>query len=133
MSARKVTVRIRSVVIEIDLSWNRAGSNVCRLASTPQAVFEPNPAVSYPLYMQTTERYLACRQKLQIAVNDNLGIEPGGWDAVRTARGGGYFTRVFSSSIQCVTIVRLGRSVDVAAGVFLIIRNFLPSADTSYM
>jgi len=25
---------------------------------------------------QTTERYLACRQKLRPAVNDRLGIEP---------------------------------------------------------
>ncbi len=27
--------------------------------------------------IQTTERYLGCKQKLRIAVNDNLGIEPG--------------------------------------------------------
>ena len=26
--------------------------------------------------IQTTERYLGCKQKLRIAVNDNLGIEP---------------------------------------------------------
>jgi integrase len=26
--------------------------------------------------IQTTERYLGCKQKLQIAVNDRLGIEP---------------------------------------------------------
>jgi integrase len=26
--------------------------------------------------IQTTERYLGCRQKLRIAVNDRLGIEP---------------------------------------------------------
>lgn len=44
-----------------------------------------------------------------------------------------YFTRVFSSSSQCVTIVRLGCSVGPAACAFLIIRNFLPSADTSFM
>ena len=25
---------------------------------------------------QTTERYLGCKQKLRIAVNDNIGIEP---------------------------------------------------------
>jgi len=28
--------------------------------------------------IQTTERYLGCKQKLRIAVNDRLGIEPGG-------------------------------------------------------
>jgi integrase len=28
--------------------------------------------------IQTTERYLGCRQKLRIAVNDHLGIEPAG-------------------------------------------------------
>ena len=27
--------------------------------------------------IQTTERYLGCKQKLRIAVNDRLGIEPG--------------------------------------------------------
>jgi site-specific recombinase XerD len=27
--------------------------------------------------IQTTERYLGCKQKLHIAVNDHLGIEPG--------------------------------------------------------
>lgn len=27
--------------------------------------------------IQTTERYLGCKQKLRVAVNDNLGIEPG--------------------------------------------------------
>jgi site-specific recombinase XerD len=27
--------------------------------------------------IQTTERYLACKQKLRHAVNDHLGIEPG--------------------------------------------------------
>ena len=27
--------------------------------------------------IQTTERYLGCKQKLRIAVNDKLGIEPG--------------------------------------------------------
>ena len=27
--------------------------------------------------IQTTERYLGCKQKRRIAVNDNLGIEPG--------------------------------------------------------
>jgi hypothetical protein len=26
--------------------------------------------------IQTTERYLGCKQKLRIAVNDRLGIEP---------------------------------------------------------
>jgi site-specific recombinase XerD len=26
--------------------------------------------------IQTTERYLGCKQKLRIAVNDNIGIEP---------------------------------------------------------
>jgi site-specific recombinase XerD len=26
--------------------------------------------------IQTTERYLGCKQKLRIAVNDNLGLEP---------------------------------------------------------
>src|SRR4029453_13678238 len=26
--------------------------------------------------IQTTERYLGCKQKLRVAVNDNLGIEP---------------------------------------------------------
>ncbi len=26
--------------------------------------------------IQTTERYLRCKQKLRIAVNDRLGIEP---------------------------------------------------------
>jgi integrase len=26
--------------------------------------------------IQTTERYLGCKQKLRIAVNDNMGIEP---------------------------------------------------------
>jgi integrase len=26
--------------------------------------------------MQTTERYLGCKQKLRIAVNDTLGIDP---------------------------------------------------------
>ena len=28
--------------------------------------------------IQTTERYLGCKQKLRIAVNDRLGIEPAG-------------------------------------------------------
>jgi hypothetical protein len=28
--------------------------------------------------IQTTERYLGCKQKLRIAVNDRLGIEPDG-------------------------------------------------------
>jgi integrase len=28
--------------------------------------------------IQTTERYLGCKQKLRITVNDRLGIEPGG-------------------------------------------------------
>ena len=27
--------------------------------------------------IQTTERYLGCKQKLRCAVNDTLGIEPG--------------------------------------------------------
>ena len=27
--------------------------------------------------VQTTERYIGCRQRLRVAVNDNLGIEPG--------------------------------------------------------
>ena len=27
--------------------------------------------------IQTTERYLGCKQKLRVAVNDRLGIEPG--------------------------------------------------------
>jgi site-specific recombinase XerD len=27
--------------------------------------------------IQTTERYLGCKQKLRIAVNDNIGLEPG--------------------------------------------------------
>ncbi len=27
--------------------------------------------------IETTERYLGCKQKLRIAVNDRLGIEPG--------------------------------------------------------
>ena len=26
--------------------------------------------------IQTTERYLGCKQKLRVAVNDRLGIEP---------------------------------------------------------
>ena len=26
--------------------------------------------------VQTTERYLGCKQKLRVAVNDTLGIEP---------------------------------------------------------
>ena len=26
--------------------------------------------------IQTTERYLGCEQKLRVAVNDTLGIEP---------------------------------------------------------
>jgi len=26
--------------------------------------------------IQTTERYLGCKQKLRVAVNDTLGIEP---------------------------------------------------------
>jgi len=26
--------------------------------------------------IQTTERYLGCKQKVRIAVNDSLGIEP---------------------------------------------------------
>jgi hypothetical protein len=28
--------------------------------------------------IQATERYLGCKQKLRIAVNDRLGIEPAG-------------------------------------------------------
>jgi hypothetical protein len=28
--------------------------------------------------IQTTERYLGCKQKLRIAVNDHVGIEPAG-------------------------------------------------------
>jgi integrase len=28
--------------------------------------------------IQTTERYLGCKQKLRVAVNDQLGIEPEG-------------------------------------------------------
>jgi integrase len=31
--------------------------------------------------IQTTERYLGCKQKLRIAVNDRLGIEPGAVDS----------------------------------------------------
>jgi hypothetical protein len=27
--------------------------------------------------MQTTERYIGCKQRLRVAVNDRLGIEPG--------------------------------------------------------
>jgi hypothetical protein len=27
--------------------------------------------------VQTTERYIGCRQRLRAAVNDKLGIEPG--------------------------------------------------------
>jgi hypothetical protein len=27
--------------------------------------------------VQTTERYIGCRQRLRVAVNDKLGIEPG--------------------------------------------------------
>jgi hypothetical protein len=27
--------------------------------------------------VQTTERYIGCKQRLRIAVNDRLGIEPG--------------------------------------------------------
>jgi hypothetical protein len=27
--------------------------------------------------VQTTERYIGCRQRLRVAVNDRLGIEPG--------------------------------------------------------
>jgi hypothetical protein len=29
--------------------------------------------------VQTTERYLGCKQKLSQAVNDNLGLEDTGW------------------------------------------------------
>ena len=28
------------------------------------------------VYIQTTERYLGCKQKLRIAANDHVGIEP---------------------------------------------------------
>ena len=28
--------------------------------------------------VQTTERYIGCKQRLRVAVNDRLGIEPGG-------------------------------------------------------
>jgi hypothetical protein len=28
------------------------------------------------VFVQTTERYLGCKQKLRCAVNDRLGIEP---------------------------------------------------------
>jgi hypothetical protein len=27
--------------------------------------------------VQTTERYIGCKQRLRIAVNDRLGIDPG--------------------------------------------------------
>jgi hypothetical protein len=27
--------------------------------------------------VQTTERYIGCKQRLRVAVNDRLGIEPG--------------------------------------------------------
>src|SRR5712675_2480110 len=29
--------------------------------------------------VQTTERYIGCKQHLRVAVNDRLGIEPGGF------------------------------------------------------
>jgi hypothetical protein len=32
--------------------------------------------VAWYVSIQTTERYLGCKQKLRIAVNDRLGIEP---------------------------------------------------------
>jgi hypothetical protein len=37
-----------------------------------------HPVIDFPLghaSVQTTERYLGCKQKLRQAVNDNLGIE----------------------------------------------------------
>jgi hypothetical protein len=34
------------------------------------------PANLCPFSVQTTERYLGCKQRLQNAVNDRIGIEP---------------------------------------------------------
>jgi hypothetical protein len=44
-----------------DLEYGRTGSD---------------PVLLGPVSIQTTERYLGCKQKLRIAVNDRLGIEP---------------------------------------------------------
>jgi hypothetical protein len=30
----------------------------------------------YPISVQTTERYLGCKQRIRSAVNDRIGIEP---------------------------------------------------------
>ena len=31
--------------------------------------------------VQTTERYLGCKQRIRGAVNDNIGIEPSPWNS----------------------------------------------------
>jgi hypothetical protein len=37
--------------------------------------------------IQTTERYLGCKQRIRSAVNDRIGIEPEGGSATRTTSG----------------------------------------------
>jgi hypothetical protein len=53
--------------------------------------------------IQTTERYLGCKQKLRVAVNDRLGIEPMPLD--QTNRRGGCFNPPWATRFDSQSIV----------------------------
>jgi hypothetical protein len=40
-----------------------------------------NTVLAWTRSIQTTERYLGCKQELRSAVNDRMGIEPGEYQA----------------------------------------------------
>jgi hypothetical protein len=44
--------------------------------STDGLIFQRHAVLNGHISIQTTERYLGCKQRIQGAVNDKIGIEP---------------------------------------------------------
>jgi hypothetical protein len=68
--------------VEMEKSYTGIAVGCCTLAidtSDPQIVYAPGYFYAGTLghvSVQTTERYLGCKQRFRGAVNDRIGIEP---------------------------------------------------------
>ena len=66
---------IRDTVRTVPVSW--VGQRGCRHWTTAAGIgLDQTQFLRGHVSIQTTERYLGCKQKQRIAVNDRLGIEP---------------------------------------------------------
>lgn len=53
--------------------------DVCRLRRAAGGELEQIQFLLGHVSIQTTERYLGCKQRIRSAVNERIGIEPLGW------------------------------------------------------